>query len=141
MKIYSQFDPHELVMEKNTGETEVDLALYRPTRKRIEDMIRSGETLEDVRRLRYHSDELNNMVDNENWEDPLLYRGYDRVDLEMMHREAIESILERRRHTTVEQSKNEETNPNETNDSTEKTVVSPSTVNATVTNDDKVKSS
>ena len=95
IRICTQFEPHELVMEVNSGESEVDIALYRTTEQRIDDYIRSGEVLEDTRRLQYHSDYLDKMVDNPEWTDPLLYRGYDRLDLENFHKEAMEEIYSR----------------------------------------------
>ena len=96
MKICTQFEPPEVVLEYNSGESIVDIELYIPTDKRIENYIRSGENLEDTRRLQYHTDYLENMVNNPNWTDPLLYRGYDTADLEQLHREAIQEILDRR---------------------------------------------
>jgi hypothetical protein len=83
--------------EYNSGESEVDLALYKPTSQRIDEYIRSGEILEDSRRLHYHTDMLENLEDSD-YVDPLLYRGYDRSDLELVYREAIEDIRMRRRH-------------------------------------------
>ena len=91
--IYSHFNPTPVVMEKNSGESEVDIALYKPTTKRIEEYIRSGENLEDLRRLQYHTDQLENIKDIDNFSDPLLYRGYDVLDIELIHKEAIEDIM------------------------------------------------
>ena len=94
--VCTRFDPPPVVMEKNSGESIVDTALYQPTKKRVEAYIRSGELLEDTRRLQYHTDMLENIKDIENFDDPLLYRGYDRLDLELLHKEAIEEIFSRR---------------------------------------------
>jgi hypothetical protein len=91
--------------EYNSGESEVDLALYKPTTQRIDEYIRSGEILEDNRRLQYHSDQLENL-DKDDYTDPLLYRGYDRLDLELLHKEAIEDILSRR-NTGLSSAQNE----------------------------------
>jgi hypothetical protein len=95
VKVLTQYDYPEVKPEYNSGESDVDIALYRPTAQRIEDMVHSGETLEDVRRLEYHTDYLNQLSLDDNFTDPLLYRGYDRVDLELLHKEAIEDIIER----------------------------------------------
>jgi len=95
-KVYTHFDPPEVVPQYNSGESDVDIALYMPTTKRIEQYIRSGERLEDTRRLMYHTDYLQNLEDDD-FTDPLMYRGYDRVDLELLHKEAIEDILARRK--------------------------------------------
>ena len=81
--------------ETNSGESSVDLALYRPLNKRIEDYIRAGEVLEDTRRLRYHTDELEHLVNDDVWIDPLLYGGKDRMDIEQFHRDEIADILQR----------------------------------------------
>lgn len=95
-KIFSVYNGPAVVMEANSGESEVDIALYRPTKERIDDYIRSGEQLEDLRRLQYHSDYLSDLeLNDENFTDPLMYRGLDRVDLEQMHRDAIADIQAR----------------------------------------------
>ena len=94
--VCTRFDLPVVRPQKNSGESIVDIALYQPTSKRVEAYIRSGEILEDTRRLQYHTDMLENMKDIENFNDPLLYRGYDRMDLELMHKEAIEEIMQRR---------------------------------------------
>jgi len=97
MVIYTQFAPPEVVFEENSGESNVDIELYRPISERIDSYIRSGEYLEDTRRLQYHTDYLNEMVNNPDWTDPLTYRGLDRVELELMHKNAIDDILQRMR--------------------------------------------
>lgn len=81
--------------EYNSGESDVDIALYKTTEQRIDEYIRAGENLEDQRRLQYHTDYLEKMKLDSNWTDPLLYRGLDRIELELMHQEAINEILER----------------------------------------------
>ena len=96
----TQYKAHEVMTEKNDGETMVDIAMYRPTSQRIKDYILSGERLEDMRRLQYHSDYLENM-ESDNWTDPLLYRGYDKSDIMLLHKEAIEEIEARRRPQAV----------------------------------------
>ena len=95
--IKTQYDTPKTVFEENSGESNVDKALFRTTKQRIDDYIRSGETLEDLRRLQYHSDYLEDMVNNPNWTDPLLYRGMDRSDIELYHQQAVRDIIERRR--------------------------------------------
>ena len=98
MDIFNQYNKLPIpIMEYNDGESDVDLALYKPIGERVEEYIRSGEILEDNKRLQYHSDYLDLMNKDKNFVDPLTYRGYDRVDLELLHKEAIEEILERRR--------------------------------------------
>jgi hypothetical protein len=97
LRFYSCYGELPVVKgEDNSGESDVDLALYKPTSQRIDEYIRSGEILEDSRRLKYHTDMLENLEDGD-YVDPLLYRGYDRSDLELLHKEAIEDIFIRRR--------------------------------------------
>ena len=94
--IHTHFNPAPVVFEENTGESCVDKALYVPTKLRIEQFIRSGENLEDLRRLQYHSDMLERAEDIENFDDPLLYRGHDITDYQLLHKQAIEEIMSRR---------------------------------------------
>ena len=101
LKCYSNFGIlPEVEGEYNDGESDVDLALYMPIGRRIEEYIRAGENLEDTKRLQYHSDMLENLQDDK-YTDPMLYRGYDRTDLELMHKEAIEEILASRRNSDL----------------------------------------
>lgn len=104
---YTWFTIPDVVPEKNSGESDVDKALFRPIKDKIKDYIRSGEMLEDMRRLQYHSDMLENL-ENSEYEDPLLYRGYDLADLQKLHKEAIEDIMERNniRNTTAMREQN-----------------------------------
>ena len=104
MKFYNQYlNRRNSVAEKNNGESIVDLSLYRPISKRIDDYIRSGETLEDTRRLIYHSDYLGRLYEDDKWTDPLMYRGYERVDIELYHKQMIDEITERRQTKAVKE--------------------------------------
>ena len=107
MRTYSMFDRPTVEPEINGGDYLVDLALYKPTRKRIDEYLRAGHMLEDTKRVQYHSDMLDNMLSDPDWTDPLLYAGYDRIELEQLHKDAIEDIKERYRLEAV---KNQEKN-------------------------------
>lgn len=78
--------------EYNDGETRVDEAGYVPLKDALERYIRSGELLDDITHLHFHSDMIKNL-ENVDYEDPMMYRGMDKVDLELWHKAEIEAIL------------------------------------------------
>ena len=96
MTFSTHYSRPKTIPQENKGEYTIDKALYQPTKERLMNYIRSGENLEDLRRLQYHSDMLEKAEDIETFTDPLLYQGYDTIDIQLMHKQAIEEILSRR---------------------------------------------
>ena len=82
----------KIVEEVNDGDVFVDLELYRPLEKRLEDYIRSGENLESTRRLAYHSDMIRDLETSDFIDDSLF--GHDKVDVIKAHYDRMTEIIE-----------------------------------------------
>lgn len=84
---YPQFDKPEKISKKSI----VDPSGYIPPKERIENLIRAGERLDEVRREMYH---YGNDFDGEDsdYEDPMVQRDLDLVDIQRMNEQSMANL-------------------------------------------------